>query len=332
MMIVLADKFVMTPEAMQILERAGNVVWAAEKTESALISKVEGACVIAAEYNRITERVIDAAKDTLKGVVAYGVGYNHIDVSAASKRGIYVANCRGSNAEAVAELAISLMLSLCRGVNVADRFVRGHRWRSDQSAKLPPVLLKATELQGKTLGLVGMGEVGKRVTRIARGFEMQVRVYDPYLSNDLIKQLGAEPVDFPTLMKDSDYISVHAPLSDKTRGLVDERAIGLMKPGAYLINTARGPIVDEKALITALRKRKIAGAGLDVFKTEPLSRTSPLLKLDNVLLTPHIAGHTQEGDAGMSRMTADECVRIVRGEIPLNLVNREELVSMGFRV
>jgi phosphoglycerate dehydrogenase-like enzyme len=121
-------------------------------------------------------------------------------------------------------------------------------------------------------------------------------------------------------------------LSEETKGLIDEKAIALMKPEAYLINTARGALVDEKALIAALRKRKIAGAGLDVFSTEPLSKNSALLKLDNVVLTPHIAGHTQEADAGMSRMTAEECVRIVRGEVPVNLVNRNELAAQGVRV
>lgn len=329
--IVLADRFVMTPSAMQLLESVGTVIWAPEKTEKGLMAKVQGACVIVAEYNSITERVIDATKGTLKGIVAYGVGYNHIDVRAATKRGIYVANCKGSNAEAVAELTFLQMLNLSRRVHLGDRLVRDARWRSDQSAKLPAAL-RGKELAGKTLGLVGMGEVGRRVARIAKGFEMKINVFDPYVSQEAIMQAGAEPVDLQTLMKRSDYISIHAPLSEVTKGLVDHKAIALMKPEAYLINTARGAVLEEKALISALRKRKIAGAALDVFSMEPLPKNSPFLRLDNVILTPHIGALTEEATEGMAKATAEECARIVRGEVPRNLVNRNELAAQGMRV
>jgi phosphoglycerate dehydrogenase-like enzyme len=329
--IFLADRFFMTPSAMKLLEDAGTVVRAAERTEAKLMAKVQGAAVIAAEYNQITGKVMDAAKDTLKGIVAYGVGYNHIDVTAATERGIYVANCRGSNAEAVAELAVTLMLNISRGAHVGDRFIREGRWRSDQSGKLPPIL-KGKELAQKTLGLVGMGEIGRRVARIAKGFEMKILVFDPYLSPETIGQAGAEPADLPTLMREADYVSVHAPLSAETKGLIGEKEIAAMKPTAYLINTARGAVVDEKALAIALRKKKIAGAGLDVFSVEPLAVRSPFLKLDNVILTPHIGGVTDEAIAEMSRMTAVECVSIVRGEVPVNLVNRKELAAKGIRV
>jgi D-3-phosphoglycerate dehydrogenase len=161
---------------------------------------------------------------------------------------------------------------------------------------------------------------------------MKIRVFDPYISQETVGQAGAEPVDFITLMKESDYISVHVPLSKETKGLIDDKAIALMKPEGYLINTARGAVVDEKALIRALRKRKIAGAGLDVFSVEPLPKNSPFLRLDNVILTPHNAGLTQEAVAAMSRTTAEECARIVRGEVPVNLVNKNELAARGIRV
>jgi phosphoglycerate dehydrogenase-like enzyme len=328
--ILLADRFFMTPSAMKLLQDAGTVVWAAERAETRLMGKVQGAAVIAAEYNQITGKVMDAAKGTLKGIVAYGVGYNHIDVTAATERGIYVANCRGSNAEAVAELAVTLMLNISRGAHVGDRFMREGRWRSDHSGKLPPIL-KGKELAQKTLGLVGMGEIGRRVARIAKGFEMKILVFDPYLSPDTIRQAGAEPADLLTLMTEADYVSVHAPLSAETKGLIGEKEIAVMKPTAYLINTARGSVVDEKALASALRRENIAGAGLDVFSAEPLPVRSPFLRLDNVMLTPHIGGVTEEAIAEMSRMTAEECVRIVRGEVPANLVNRKELAARGIR-
>ena len=326
--IVFADRFFMSRPAMRLLESAGVVVWAPAKTEKELVAKIQGASVIAAEYNHITGKIMDAAKSTLKGIVAYGVGYDHIDVSAATERGIFVANCRGSNAEAVAELTLTLMLSISRGAHVGDRFMREGRWQTAQSAELPPIL-KGKELAGKILGLVGMGEIGRRVARIARAFEMKIVVFDPYLSTEILRQTGVESVDLPSLMRGADYVSVHAPLSAETRGLIGGREIELMKPTAYLINTARGDVVDEKALVSALRAKKIAGAGLDVFPIEPLPTRSPLLKLDNVILTPHIGGVTEEAIEEVSRMTAEECARIARGQAPVNLVNRRELAARG---
>jgi len=329
--IVFADRFFMTQSAMKLLESVGEIVLAPEKAEKKLMVKVQGATAIIAEYNRITASVMDAAKGTLKGIVAYGVGYNHIDVSAATERGICVANCKGSNAEAVAELAVTLMLNISRGTHVGDRFIRDGRWLSDESGELPPVL-RGRELAHKTLGLVGMGEIGRRVARIAKGFEMRILVFDPCLSPEVARQQGAEPVDLVSLTSQADYVSIHGPLSAETKDLIGEKEISLMKPTAYLINTARGALVDEKALLTALQRKKIAGAALDVFSVEPLPMRSGFLKLDNVILTPHIGGVTEEALAEVSYMSAKEAARIARGEVPVNLVNRKELAANGFLV
>jgi len=179
---------------------------------------------------------------------------------------------------------------------------------------------------------VGMGEIGRRVTRIAKGFEMKILVYDPYLSAEIVSESGAEAASLPRLMAEADYVSLHVPLSADTKGLIGEAEIALMKPTAYLVNTARGAVVDEKALLDALRRKRIAGAGLDVFSVEPLPARSQFLKLNNVVLTPHIGGLTQEALEEVSRMTAEESVRIVRGEIPVNLVNRKELAARGLPV
>jgi len=318
----------MTPAAMELLESVGTVVWAPEKK---LMAKVQGATVIAAEYNHITEDIMDAGKDTLRGIVAYGVGYNHIDVAAATERGLYVANCKGSNAEAVAELAVTLMLNVSRGTLAGDRLIRDGKWRSDQSGNLPSIL-RGRQLARKTLGLVGMGEIGRRVARIAKGFEMRILVYDPYLSPETLTQYGAEVAELRHVMREADYVSLHVPLSADTKGLIGEAQIALMKPTAYLVNTARGAVVDEKALLNALRRKKIAGAGLDVFSLEPLPARSQFLKLNNVVLTPHIGGLTQEALEEVSRMSAEESVRIARGEVPVNLVNRKELAARGLPV
>jgi phosphoglycerate dehydrogenase-like enzyme len=244
-------------------------------------------------------------------------------VTAATERGIYVANCRGSNADTVAELAIALMLNVSR--------VREGRWRSTDTEKLLSLLI-GKEIARKTLGLVGMGAIGRRVARIAKGFEMRVLVFDQYLSSETITQAGAEPTDLSSVMREADYVSIHVPVSEETRGLISEKEISLMKPTAYLVCTARGNVVDEKALIRALRQKKIAGAGLDVFSIEPLPASSPITKLNNVVLTPHIGGATKEAIAEMARVTAEETVRIVQGEVPINLINGTQLATKGVRV
>lgn len=326
--IVFADRFFMTPSAMKLLEAVGEVVLAPERN---LVAKVQGASAIIAEYNQITTNVMDAAKGTLKGIVSYGVGYDHIDVGAATERGIYVANCKGSNAEAVAEFAVALMLDISRGTHIGDRIIRDGKWLSDQSGELPPNL-RGRELAHRTLGLVGMGEIGRRVARIAKGFEMRILAFDPYLSTETVRQRGAEPVDLPTLVSQADYVSIHAPLTEETKDLIGEGEIALMKPTAYLVNTARGAVVDEKALLAALERKKIAAAALDVFSVEPLPVRSGLLKLDNVVLTPHIGGLTEESLAAVSLVSAEEAARIARGEIPVNLVNRTQLAAKGIRI
>jgi D-3-phosphoglycerate dehydrogenase len=325
--VVLADRLFMTPSAMKILESDTEVIWAPNNDEEFLL-KVRDAAVIVAEYHRITDHVMDAAVKSLRGIVAYGVGYDHIDVQAATGRGLYVANCRGANSEAVAELAVTLMLGVSRGTHIGDRFVRDGLWERNKSLSD----MKGRELAGKALGLVGMGEIGRRVVRICKGFDMRIIVFDPYLSRDQIRQAGAEPADLTTVMKEADYVSIHAPLTSETRGLIGETEFALMKPSAYLINTARGAIIVEKALIDALRNRRIAGAGLDVFPAEPLSASSPLVSLDNVILSPHIGGLTEEAIAEMSRVTAEESVRIAQGRVPINLINRNDLAAKGIAV
>ncbi len=329
--IVLADRFSMTPTAAKILQDVGIVVWAPDRAENRLMKKVKGAVVVAAEYNRITSKIMDVAIGTLRGIVAYGVGYNHIDVAAATERGLYVTNCKGSNAEAVAEHAIALILNLSRGVHIGDRFVRTGLWKSEESGRLP-TSLRGKELAGRTIGIIGMGEIGKRVARIAKGFQMKILVFDPYLSEDTATRVGAQLTDLMTLMKEADYVSVHVPLSAETEGLIGRNEIAAMKPTAYLINTARGAVINQEALVSALRANKMAGAALDVFETEPLLASSILLKLHNIIVTPHIAGFTEEAIAQTSRIMAEECARIARGEVPVNLINRRELAKRGFLV
>jgi phosphoglycerate dehydrogenase-like enzyme len=209
----------------------------------------------------------------------------HIDFDAARERGIVIAQASAGYSIGAAELAIALATAVMRQVPASDAAVRRGEW----SVPSTPVL------HGKTLGIVGLGRVGRHVARIANAFGMRVIGWSPHLTHDAAAAAGAERRDLDDLMRESDVISVHVSLAPSSRGLIDARRIGLMKPTAYLINTARGPIVVESALVAALADRRIAGAGLDVFDTEPLPAGHPLTTLANVVLTPHIGWPTDDG-------------------------------------
>lgn len=328
--VVCADRFFMTDEAIEVLESAGKVIWANSKSEDELVKEVRyaNAKVIISEYFNITDRVIDAS-DNLKGVVVWGVGYDHVDVKASSERGIYVCNTRGSNVESVSEHVFAFMLGLSRKLLRADSFVRKGGWMTREEAGLPHELV-ANDLNGKTLGIVGLGAIGSRVARIGRGFSMRLLVHDPYVSVGTAKDMGAELVDLKKLLTESDFITLHVILTEDTKSMISTRELNLMKPTAYLINASRGPVIDEKALIEALSEKKIAGVGLDVFTEEPISLDNPLLKFDNVILTPHCAGSSKEAIETTSLIASQEAVRILRDEIPKNFVNRQELLKKGY--
>jgi len=328
--IVCADRFYMSDEAMRTLETAGRVIWADCESERELAEKVRNvnAKVIISEYFKITEPVMSASP-ALRGIVVWGVGYEHVDVDAASVKGLYVVNTPGSNAESVAEHTFALILSLSRKLPQADAFVRKGGWVSREEAGLPHELM-ARDLWGKTLGIIGLGTVGSRVARIAHGFDMRVLAFDSHVSAELAKERGAELVDLDELLRESDFVTLHVVLTEKTRGMIGTSKLNLMKPTACLINTSRGPVIDEKALIKALKEKKIAAAGLDVFDKEPIDLGNPLLKFDNVIVTPHCAGNSEEALRATSLMVSEEAVRILRGQIPENLVNRSQLVKRGY--
>jgi len=317
--VILADRFYMCEEASRLLRENAEVLQLDASTEADLIPVVGDAVVICSEYAKVTKNVMDAAP-LLKGVVVYGVGFDHVDVKAASERGIYVANCRGSNAEAVAELVYSLILSLARKPERAFRYVKEGKWTSVDSGTLPGWVL-GIELYGKTMGILGLGEIGRRVARIAKGFDMKVLGYDPYLSPDSISERGAIPTSLDEIFRESDFLTVHVPLSPDTRYLINLERLSSMKKTAILVNCSRGAVVKEADLIEALERGLIAGAGLDVFEREPISPDSPLIAMENVILTPHIGASTREAIDATSMTLVEETVRILRGAVPRNLVN-----------
>lgn len=234
---------------------------------------------------QVTDAVLGTAP-RLKFVGRAGMGVDNIDVPAATRRGVTVMNTPGANTVSAAEHAIGLMLALVRRIPRAAESMRKGEWDRKRFA--------GTELHGKVLGLVGLGRIGSHVAGIARAFGMTIIAHDPFLSEARAREIGAELASLDDLFTRADVISLHVALTDKTRHLIDARRLGLMRPKAVLINTARGALIDDAALITALRDKKIGGAGLDVFEPEPLPADSPYRALDNVVLTPHLAASTSE--------------------------------------
>ncbi|MCJ7610593.1 hydroxyacid dehydrogenase [Candidatus Bathyarchaeota archaeon] len=326
--ILCADHFYLSGDASRRLNEAGEVVWSKTDTEEMLVRDAEDATVIIAEYARITSRIIDAASK-LKAVAVWGVGYDHVDVEAASNRGVYVTNCRGANAESVAEHVFALILALSRKVIQMDGLVRGARWSVQQETGLGETLIPE-DLQGKTIGVIGFGEIGSRVSRIAHGFDMRVLVNDPYVSPERVRDHGAEQVDFESLLRNADIVTIHTVLTPETRGLISRRQLAAMKPSAILINASRGAIVDQNDLAEALKEKTIASAGLDVFDREPIDPYDALLELENVVLSPHIAGGSMQALNATSMNVAMEVSLVLRGKVPRNLVNRDQLQKRGF--
>lgn len=256
----------------------------------------------------MTARVLEKSP-RLKVVSMHGVGVDHIDLEAASRLGIVIANCPGANDQAVADLAIGLMIAIARQIPRADRSLRQQQWGRHSGS----------ELWGKTLGLIGYGRIGRGVAKRALGFDMQILVYDPYVLPEQVEFSEVKLTSFEEVIQSADFISLHAALTPETRAMIGESQLKLMKPSAYLINTARGGLVDETALYQALRDRRIAGAALDVFVDEP-PLDSPLLQLENVVVTPHIGAHTQEAIERMGVMAAQNVILTLQGGQPLNRV------------
>ncbi|MFQ5996201.1 MAG: 2-hydroxyacid dehydrogenase [Dehalococcoidales bacterium] len=245
---------------------------------------------------------------------------NNVDVNAATKHGVLVVNTPARNAVSVAELTVGLMLSLARRIPQAHYLVKAGQWVDPVG---PYISMRGLELAGKVVGIVGFGAIGSEVARRLRAFDMAVLVYDPHLTPQEINKAGARQVNLHALMKESDFISLHCPVSPETAGLIGAEEISLMKPAAYLINTGGWEIVDEAALFQALEERRIAGAAFDVYQTHPVSPDSRLLKLDNVLLTPHIGGATEGTVTRYSRMMVKDIIRFLDRKRPKNLVNPE---------
>jgi glyoxylate reductase len=265
--------------------------------------------------DKIDAEVFDVAPK-LKIVSQLAVGFDNIDLPEATKRGIYVTNTPEVLTDTTADFAWALLLAVARRVAEADKYVRTGQWKVGWH----PNMMAGRDVYGTTIGVVGAGRIGYAVAKRATGFDMKILFYD-VVPRPEIEKLGAKKADLDTLLKQSDFVSIHVPLMKETHHLMNEQKLRLMKKTAYLINNSRGPVVDEKALYKALKEGWIAGAALDVFEQEPIPVDSPLLKLDNVVLAPHISSASLETRSRMAEMVAENLVAFFEGKKPPNLIN-----------
>ena len=280
------------------------------------IKRVKPDAVLALLTDKLDADVFEVAKPTVKIFANMAVGFDNVDIEAAKKAGIMVSNTPGVLTDTVAEHTFALMLAIARRVAEADRFSRAGKYHGWE-----PMMLLGTDLSYKTIGILGLGRIGSRVAYHAvKGFNMKVIYYDVKRNEEFEKEFSAQfRSTVAEVLKEADFVSIHVPLLPTTKHLLNAETLKMMKPTAYLINTSRGPVIDEKALAEALKGNVIKGAAIDVFENEPAIEPA-LLKLDNIILTPHIASATEETRAKMSELAADNIIAALSGKEPPNLV------------
>lgn len=282
----------------------------------AQIKRVKPDAVLALLTDKLDADVLEAAKGSVKIFANMAVGFDNVDVEAAKKAGVMVSNTPAVLTDTVAEHTFTLMLAIAHRIPEADRFARAGRFKGWE-----PLMLLGADVSGKTLGILGLGRIGSRVAHHAvLGFEMKVLYYDVKRNEEFEREFGAQFLATPEeVLQEADFVSIHVPLLPTTRHLINAERLRIMKPSAYLINTSRGPVVDEAALADALKQGVIKGAALDVFENEPAIEPE-LLKLENVILTPHIASATEETRAKMAELAAENIISALSGQDPPNLV------------
>ncbi len=310
------------PDGKALLETEARVVVSENLTEDGIINDArEAAGILFRIRPDCTERLMTSCKQ-LRVVGRHGVGLDTVDLPAATRLGIPVVHAPGSNSDAVAEHAIMLILTAAKKTIQIDRMTRTGEWIEGRARGI-------FELKGKTLGIIGVGNIGQRVARIAGAFGMRVLGYDPYVPADEVRRRGAESVPLDTLLAQADVITVHTPHTKETHHIIDARAVAQMKPGVVFVNTSRGKTQDERALFEGLTKGKIRAAGLDVWEEEPTPVDNPLLNLEHVVCTSHLAGVSEEANRNIAMMVADEMRRVLRGEKPKVLANPDLGPKLG---
>jgi D-3-phosphoglycerate dehydrogenase len=286
-------------------------------SESEVIDAARNAHVVMCDASPVTRNVIQNLSE-LVGVVEYGIGYDNIDVNAATENGVLVCNIPDFMTSEVADHAVALILALTRKLDRISRSTRSGKWNWREFRPI-------SSLDGKTVGVIGFGNIGRQVAERMRSFGTQVIAYDPYVSREAMEKLGARPSNLDELLEASDIISIHVPLSKETRQLIGRKELAKLKDSVILINTSRGSVIDQEALIESLREGRIGAAGLDVLAKEPPSVADPILGFENVIVTPHIGWYSEQSSARLQENAALEAERILTGNPPKHPVNPEVL-------
>ena len=284
-----------------------------DSTPDEILSRIQDADAVITKELVLTPEQVEAFPESVRLIVEAGTGYNNIPLEAARKKGITVCNVPAYSTQRVAHTAVMLMLNLASAMQTQIGMLK----KGDRSNFTGHLTVPHVELNGKTLGVIGAGSIGSAVIRIARAMEMNVLAYTRTPRED---EDGIRFTDLDTLLKESDFVSLHCPLNDATRHIIDERALSLMKPTAFIVNTARGALIDEQALIRTLQEGRIAGAGLDVQETEPPEQDNPLYEMENVILTPHMGWKGMETRERLIGVVAEDVRRFFAGD-PVNVVS-----------
>ena len=285
------------------------------RTEEEVIAAAKDADAVMVQFAPITRRVLESLKNC-KVVVRYAVGFDNIDLGAATELGIRVVNVPDYCTEEVSEHTVMLLLAIARKLCPLNQAVKEDHWDFK-------VMRPVQRLKGTTVGLIGFGRIGRMVARKLSGFQFRIVVYDPYVEEALAAQYGVEFVDFQTLVGESEFLSLHVPLYEETKHMIDKNVFGMMRKKPFIINTGRGGLIQEEDLVTALDQRIIRGAALDVMETEPILLSHPLQSYENVILTPHAAWYSEEALSAIQLFAAKEVERVLKGFEPKNLINQE---------
>lgn len=307
---------------LRMLEEHHHLITCPEKDEDTIIHYINNHHIsaVVTRTERMTEKIF-ASCPSLKIVAQHGVGVDNIDVGAATENGVIITNVPDSNFSSVAEHALMMMLALSKNILQIDKEVRKGNWDYREQ-------FVSSEIGGKTLGIVGLGTIGQELARKAKAFNMNVISFDPAVSHEGMDVFGVTKCEgLEDCLSEADYISLHVPLNNHTHHLINESSLQQMKESAYLINLSRGPVVDEGALYHALKNNVIQGAALDVMEVEPPVEDNPLFELDNIFLTPHTAGDTEEAKIRTAIFLAENVIACLQGKLPRNLFNIEVLKS-----
>lgn len=313
--------------AIEIIKQVADVersTFGRSLTEADLMNVLPSYDGIIVGVDEINERVVEAC-DRLRVVAKHGAGVDNVDLDACTRKGVVVTYVPGANAESVADFTLCLMLALARKLVSAHASTKAGKWESKR--------FMGIELCGKTLGIVGIGAVGERVAKRANGFSMKVLCYTrhPEKHSEEAERYNVKFTDLESLLKKSDFVSLHCALTPETKGMIGEKELKLMKKSAFLINTSRGPVVQEEAIHRALKEREIAGAGFDVYTQEPPVADNPLFELNNVIVTPHVASYTKDALVRVDLVQAEDVVKVLQGKKPQYIANPEVLEKLELK-